>query len=211
VNHDATIAPSTHARTAGPTKSPGRRLGLVAVAISCVLGCHDPDPRSVEGALDAAARALEARDGRALFRVVDQRARHALASIVKDRREAARVVRDTHPEPERARALAALGDAAEAADAPALFAARCDEPCMAALAAKIGAPTERTTEGDELVVRTSRGETLRLHHGSDGWWGIVWRTEALGAERDRAAQDLRQIRENAEIYRRRRVLEAADN
>lgn len=205
MNHDATIAPAPHGG-ARPGTVTALRLALAVLAV-LANGCGEPDPRSVDGALEAASHALEARNATRLFRLVDQRARHALASIVKDRRETARLVRESYPEAEKVAALAALGDAAEATDAAGLFAARCDAPCMAALAARIGAPVEQTAEGDELVVRTARGESLRLHHGSDGWWGLVWRTESLADERDRAAQDLRRIRENAEIYRRRRALE----
>lgn len=188
-----------------------RRAGasLVLAAWLVLSGaCHDPDPRSIEGALDAASRAIAARDTAQLFRVVDQRARHALASIVKDRREAAGLVARDYPVSERASALAALGDAASVRDAVALFAQRCDAACIEDLGRRIGAPASTEAAGDETVVHTARGETLRLHHGDDGWWGLVWNTAALSQERDRAAQDLAQIRANAEIYRKKRALEA---
>lgn len=188
-----------------------RRAGASLVLAAWLVSsgaCHDPDPRSIAGALDAASRAIEARDTAQLFRVVDQRARHALASIAKDRREAAVLVARDYPDAERAAALAALGDAAGVRDAAGLFARRCDAACIDDLGRRIGAPASTETASDETVVHTARGETLRLYHGDDGWWGLVWNTAALVQERDRAAQDLVQIRANAEIYRKKRALEA---
>jgi hypothetical protein len=172
------------------------------------MGCFDADPRSVRGALDAAARAVEANDGRALFRVIDRRSCDALASIVKDRARAARLVRADYPKPEQAAALQALGDGLDVAGPDALFAKRCAASCLADLGAKLGAPIKQTARGDELEVETSRGGSLRLHRALDGWWGIVWNRPALYEERARAARELVQIRTNAEVYRRRRALEA---
>jgi hypothetical protein len=185
-----------------------RNAFALFAALAFGAGCHDPDPRSIEGALAAAASAIEAGDRARLFRVVDQRARHALASIVRDRREAALLVARDYPEDVRGAAHAALGDAADATDAAGLFARRCDRACTEDLARRIGAPAHTERDGVETVVHTAREETLRLHRGDDGWWGLVWNTAALSRERDRAAQDLVQIRANAEIYRKQRALEA---
>lgn len=183
------------------------RLACTSFAFTVVVGCYDADPRSVEGALDAAARAIEAGDGERLFRVIDERSRHAMYAIVKARRAAAALIEADYPPEERAAALAALGDAATVKDGPALFARRCDRPCMDGFAAQLGAPTKRTQVGDEVVVETTRGGTLHMYAGSDGWFGLVWRTEALAEERTRAARELTQIRDNAATYRRRRELE----
>ena len=184
-----------------------RQVCFSFVVAVIAAGCWDADPRSVRGALDLASRAVEAGDAHQLFKVVDERARHAMISIVQDRRAAAALVREAYPPAEQAAALRALGDAAEVADAAGLFARRCTAPCMAQIRSQLGAPVEQTPDGDEVVVRTSRGGTLRMHAGSDTWWGLVWNTEALSRERDRAAQQLRQIESNAEVYRRRRALE----
>jgi hypothetical protein len=170
-------------------------------------GDHVPDPRTVEGVLAYMAQALEADDGERLYRVLDERSRHALISIHADRRAAADVVRASYPEDERADALAALGEATEASTPEALFAMRCDRGCRDELVANVGAPTEERRDGDELVVTTSRGE-LRFHRAREGqWWGFVWKTEELDRERDVASRDLRQIRRNAEVFQRRDDLE----
>ncbi|MGD8860024.1 MAG: hypothetical protein PVI30_08420 [Myxococcales bacterium] len=183
---------------------------MAVIAAGIAPACFDPDPRDPRGALDLAARAIEAGDGRQLFKVIDERARHAMISIVKDRREAATLIRADYPEPERPAALSALGDAAEARDAADLFVRRCPASCMAALARRLGAPASERRDGRSLQITTAAGEQLELHLGSDTWWGLAWKTDALSAERDRAARELAQIRDNAEIYRRRRALEAEE-
>jgi len=172
-------------------------------------GCGRSDAHTVEGAMERAARALESGDRAALYPVLDRRARAALISIVADRTTSAAAVRADYPVAEQAGALEALGDAARASDPAALFAMRCDATCIAEMAAGVGAPASQTREGDELVVRTVQGGSLRLHQGKDGVFGIVFRTRELSDERLRAARERLQIKANAEVYRRRRGLEAA--
>lgn len=184
---------------------------VVGLPFVCALGCGDSsaNPRSVRGALSAAASAIESQDALRLFRVIDQRARFAMASIVDSRKQAKQLIEADYPQNERAAALASLGDAAQANDAAALFALRCTGPCMQGLGAKIGAPSAEQRSGNEVEVRTARGVTLHMHAGKDGAFGLVWNTTELSDERDRAARELQQIRENAEVYRRRRALDAA--
>jgi hypothetical protein len=185
---------------------------IALVLFFAMAGCDGtPDPRTVDGALGYALRAVEHDDAAALYKVIDERARHAMISIVNDRREAARLVRESYPEAEQAAALRALGDAAEVTSAQALFARRCDRACREALGATLGAAAETRTEGELTVVTTARGTTVRLFHGGDGhgWYGLEWHTAELSGERDRANRDLAIIRENAATYDRRRALEAA--
>jgi hypothetical protein len=169
--------------------------------------CSGPDRQSVRGALDAAARAVEAGDSRALFPAIDQRGRFAMAAIVKSRQRAARAIRADYPAGEREAALAPIADAAGAADPEALFAQRCAAACRAELGSQLGAPVSQVERDGDVEVQTTRGGRLRLHRGDDGAWGIVWNTAALAAERTRAARELLQIEKNAEVYRRRRALE----
>jgi hypothetical protein len=179
---------------------------LCAIAAA---GCHEPDPRTVEGAIDAVARAVELRDGRALYRVLDQRARHALISVVEDRQASAALIRADYPPELRGAALQELGDAVQVLDAAGLFAARCPEACLAELAQKVGAPVAEERAGRLVHVRTARGTTLDMYAGDDAWYGLVWNTAELSHERNEAARQRVQIGKNAEIYRRRRQLEAA--
>lgn len=170
-----------------------------------------PDPNEVSGALAYAARAIENQDSRELYRVIDERARHALHSIVHDRQAAAALIREAYPPSERDRALAELGDAVDVEDAAGLFAARCDADCRAEVGAQLGGVERMEEDGDELVVHTTRGATVRLHRREEGhWWGIVWRTAALDRERARANQDLNRVEQNVATYRRRVRLEGRE-
>ncbi|NOY91236.1 MAG: hypothetical protein GXP55_08500 [Deltaproteobacteria bacterium] len=192
------------------SRCPNRLGVLLPLLLSLGLGACGgaSDPREVEGSIRYMAEALRTDAPERLFRVIDARSRHAMVSIVKDRRAAADVIRRQYPEPERASALAQLGDAARADDAAALFAARCDSACRTTLAAKLAAP-ERV-DGDELdvVVHTVRGATLHFHRLAPGdWWGLVWRTQELDTERARAAEERRTIEANAAVYERSRRLE----
>ena len=181
-------------------------LFLIPTLTACT---GEPDPRTLPGMLEYAARAIERNDARALFRVIDARSRHAMASIVEDRRTAAELIRTTYPEDQRADALRELGSAAEMEDAAALFEDRCGRACMADLGSRIRAPLSQTQDGDELVVETPRGGTLRVTGGGDDWFGIVWHYDELDAERQRANQDRLLVEANARTYQRRLEQSAA--
>ena len=132
-----------------------------------------------------------------------------MASIVKSRRRAAELIRADYPEPERSRALAALGDAAGAKDGPDLFARRCNRACLAEFETGVGAPIGDIPEPApaDIAIETTKGGRFTLHRGQDGAFGIVWNTSQLQEERTRAARELIQIQHNAEVYRKRRALE----
>jgi|GEM_PF-4985765 len=161
---------------------------------------------TVRAALANAAEALEGRDAVRFFATLDQRTRFAMISTVNARREARALIEADYPESEKAGALAALGEAAEVATGAALFARRCDPVCLNEFADTVGAPASQVVRGDEVEVTTVRGRTLRMHAGTDGEYGIVWSTEATAAERAQSARELRRIKENAEIFRKRAAL-----
>lgn len=161
---------------------------------------------TVRGALANAAEALEGRDAVRLFATLDERTRFAMMSTVKARHEARALIEADYPESEKAGALAALGDAAEVTSAAELFARRCDRACLDVFTDTVGAPASEVVRGDEVEVTTVRGRTLRMHAGADGKYGIVWSTAETAAERAHAARELRRIKENAEIFRKRAAL-----
>ena len=66
--------------------------GFFAVCPLLMLGCRTYDSTDVRGALAGAAQALEAGDGVQLFPYIDERARFALASTVKSRTDARKVI-----------------------------------------------------------------------------------------------------------------------
>ncbi len=179
-------------------------MGLVFTSVvACGVGS---DPREVDGALGRAADALAQRDAEDLFRLIDQRARHAMASITESRRNAAKLIREEYPDALKARALTELGDAAQAKDAVDLFRLRCAGTCLDGLSQSVGAPVETRQDGVEIVVKTARGGELRMYRGDDMWYGIVWNTDALRRERNRAAAEFNQVKSNAELYREQRKL-----
>jgi len=140
------------------------------------------------------------------FATLDQRTRFAMISTVNARREARALIEADYPESEKAGALAALGEAADVETGAELFARRCDHACLNEFADAVGAPASQVVRGDEVEVTTVRGRTLRMHAGTDGEYGIVWSTEATSAERSQSARELRRIKENAEIFRKRKAL-----
>jgi hypothetical protein len=176
-----------------------------------VSACSDQAQRqSVRGALAVSAEALESNDAARFFNVLDERSRFALSATVKERLAAKELIARDYPEGDRAQALAALGDAGEVQTPAELFARRCDAACLRGFRELVGAPAAERVEGDEVVVTTTRGTTLHMHAGTDRTYGLVWNTRALSDERARAARELKQIRENAEIYRKRSALEGKE-
>jgi len=177
------------------------------LCIAATVACGEPDPRSIRGAIEAAMADIEDGDGEALYRHLDERARHALGGIIVARHKAKEVIERDYPPADRSAALAALGDGALAGNAASLFARRCPRACMHEIERQLGAPSEEKKVGQDVVVRTAQGATVTLHLGGDTWYGFVWHTEELMAERDRASRELVQIEENASLYRRQRSLQ----
>jgi hypothetical protein len=149
---------------------------------------------------------VASRDAEKLYLVIDQRARFAMASIVKARARAAAIIRHDYPAEQQASALAQFGDALDVSDPAELFRRRCTDACFADLAERVGAPVEQRVEGDELLVRTTRGGELRLFKGDDQRYGIVWNTQALSRERQRAAAEEDLVRSNAQTFAKRNAL-----
>lgn len=173
----------------------------------CELFACEGDPKSVEGALSRAASAVASRDHEALFASLDERSRFALAATFKARQRAAQLIAEDYPAALREQALRDLGDAARAGSEAELFRSRCDDACVQAFAAKLGAPVATHVEGRLATVKTARGTTVQLYRGEQGRYGLVWETEALARERTRSAAELDLIQKNAAQYRAQRALE----
>jgi hypothetical protein len=80
--------------------------------------------------------------------------------------------------------------------------------CRQDLTEQLAAPA--SVEGDAVDVRvlTVRGATLHFHRlAPENWWGLVWHTQELDAERARAAEERRAIEANAAVYERSRRLQ----
>ncbi len=166
-----------------------------------------PDAREVDGAIASVIAAAEKRDAPKLFNSLDQRARFAMSGLIKARQKAAEVIQVSYPKEAQAQAFASLGDAYRADSATSLFALRCNDACMDALAAKMASPKEVVHEGDLARVVTVRGEQLELFRGNDGRYGLVWNTDSLKRESTRAYAELDLIEKNAELYKKKRALQ----
>ncbi len=156
----------------------------------------------------ALADALDRDDLRAVFGRLDRDSREALYGIAEAAREQAAIVRADYPPAERDRELRRI-EADVAPDGVELFARRCPADCRRALREALGAVVERKQQGEAVVVRTATGGRLRWRKDERGRYRLLWRTEALVAERDRAFQALRDVRRAAELHRRRRRLQQA--
>jgi len=162
--------------------------------------------RTPREALAASAEAIEANDGERLFAQLDERVRFALGGVVSARQRARQLIQTDYPPSEKAGALAALGDAGEVDTAAQLFARRCGPDCMAKFADLVGAPASEVVQGEEVEVTTVRGRILHMHAGKDGRFGIVWNLQAATDEVRQASRELAQIKENADVYRRKAEL-----
>lgn len=181
-------------------------VAALATLLALAPGCG-PDPKQAEGALAQAAQAASARDGTAMFQALDERARHAMAAVVKARAQAKSAIHKSYPEEAQAEALRALGDAAEVDTPEALFLRRCPQACLDELAQRLSAPREVRHEGPLAVVEMVRGGQVQLYRGKDERYGLVWNTEALMRESRRAFAELDLVRKNAELYEKQRKLE----
>lgn len=176
-------------------------------SLVCASACFSPDPRTADGALEYLALAANEGDKFKLFRGQDQVARHALDATFKMRHETARIISDTYPASAVPAALAELGDALNVESTLELFFRRCDAACLEWFSRNLGAAAEQQATGALVVIRTINDTKLTLRKGTDGWYGVVWRTDEWVAERDRAARDLAQVQENARVYSARKRLE----
>lgn len=202
------IDPKTMPRTRQPLKySPGRLRYTSLFFVMILQACFSPDPNTVSGLIEAVAQAVEDQDVEQLFRCLDEKARHALWGIVRARQAAKHLIDTDYPEQDRQAALRALGEGAFAESGPALLARRCDQACLGAIGAQLGAPTQVTAVGAVVRVTTTRGSVLELRPPQgNGHYGLIWQSEVLAAERDRAYRELKQIEDNAALYRRKRAL-----
>lgn len=180
-------------------------FALYASAYACTA-----EHASLKSVLSAAASAIARNNPGALFDTIDRRSRDAMHSIVADRQKARALIEAHYPAQEKNAAIRALGDAANATSASALFRIRCAKDCRDWFRDNIAAPdaiSEIDANGN-AVVRTILDTTVVVRQGDpeSGDWGIVWHFEELNEERLRANRELRLIEENAAHFERVRQL-----
>jgi len=187
-----------------------RLLWLAAFASAAVASaCENaptPTARTLEGAFQRVAAAIDAGDAKRLYWDLELEARWSLMTIHRSQRRIRSLVETDFPAEERSRAVGRWRTGAEAADAGALFAELCAaRDCLKPLREKIGAieRIERTPEGG--VVHTIPGGEYRFKKGQDGRFGLVgFQGELSSLERD-VSRDLAVIERAAAEYRRARA------
>lgn len=189
---------------------PPRLRWLAALASAAVAsGCADapaPTARTVEGAFERVAAAIDAGDARRLYWDLELETRWSLMTIHRSQRRIRGLVETDYPAEERSRAVGRWRTGADAADPGALFAELCAaRDCLRPLREKIGAieRVERTADG--AIVHTIPGGEYRFKKGQDGRFGLVgFREELATFERD-VSRDLAVIERAAAEYRRARA------
>ncbi len=182
---------------------------LAALASAAVAsGCDTPPPtaRTLEGAFQRVAAAIDAGDAKRLYWDLELETRWSLMTIHRSQRRIRSLVETDYPAEERSRAVGRWRTGAEAPDAGALFAELCAaRDCLRPLREKIGAidRVERMPEGG--VVHTIPGGEYRFKKGQDGRFGLVGFGDELSSlERD-VSRDLAVIERAAAEYRRARA------
>lgn len=187
--------------------SPFRLRTLAALASAAVVvSCSDAPPptaRTLEGAFERVAAAIDAGDAKRLYWDLELETRWSLMTIHRSQARIRRLVETDYPADERARAVGRWRTGADARDPGELFAALCAaRHCLDPLREKIGAieRVERTPDGG--VVHTIPGGEYRFKKGQDGRFGLEgFRDELAAFERD-VSRDLAVIERTAEQYRR---------
>ncbi|HEU4534612.1 MAG TPA: hypothetical protein VFS00_10860 [Polyangiaceae bacterium] len=107
-----------------------------------------------------------------------------------------------YPEPERAAALARYPEAAQAADAPALFAklAR-SRGWEARLRRDLSGVGRVEEQGERATLETARGTRYAFRRRENGIWGLTMFTGELRLEAERAARDAALVERAAADYR----------
>ena len=186
----------------------GSILALVGVL---ALACAEPTPdaRTLEGAFERVASAIDAGDAKRLYWDLELETRYSLMSVHRYQKRIRELVA-TYPDEERARGVAGRWSiGANAKDPGELFAALCAEQhCLEPLRARIGAASRITPTPTGGVVQTVRGGTYRFAKGTDGRYGLVAFGENFAALKIEVARDLETVEQNAVLYREAQARDA---
>lgn len=184
-----------------------RRLPWLAVLTGAAMAsaCSDPPPRTartLEGAFERVAAAIDAGDATRLYWDLELETRWSLMTIHRSQQRIQRLIATDYPADERARAVGRWRTAADAKTPGELFAALCAaRDCLGPLREKIGAidRVERTTEGG--VVHTIPGGVYRFKKGRDGRFGLEGFRDDFATFEHEVSRDLAVIERTATQYR----------
>jgi hypothetical protein len=180
-------------------------LLLLVVAPWCYtrwLGRSFPDDRTVEGAYLRVALAVENDRLGDAFAYLETEAQWACHSTFDYHKKIIALVTSSYPEPERTAALARYPEAAQAADAPVLFArlAR-SRGWEARLRRDLSGVGRVEVQGERATLETARGTRYAFRRRDNGIWGLTLFTGELRLEAERAALDAGLVERAAADYR----------
>ena len=184
-------------------RSPLARATILALLLGAV-ACT-PKYRTPEEAYAHFTSAVEARDGGALFDVLDQGTRWAWMTVQKWHREAYDIVISNYPQgPERERELRRFEKGATASSARELFKTEVAPDLLPKLATLVVKTTTVEIEppGDVAEIVLPQGGRVRFARGHNGGWGFAGLAPDAEARKTRAYHDLEQVRANAADYER---------
>jgi hypothetical protein len=180
-------------------------LAAAAVASLMLLGCREPwPPRDLDDSFRRFQRALHDGDSGRVFDHLDLATKWSVASVHKYQREMHELVARDYPAPLRAAELARTALAARARDEREFFVLLADEDGRIDRLQQgrgSGAVQRRELSGDQTLLLTDDGGRYPFTRGSDGRWGYSGYAAEFAGRKDRAAQDVELVRENARIYR----------
>jgi hypothetical protein len=156
-----------------------------------------------EGAYLRIAHALGGGHPEASFAYLEEEAQHALYTLLDYGKRAAARIAAAYPEPERTRALAPYRAAAQAADAPALWAAMAlERGWLRWLRRDLSGVAGVEIAGERATVVTARGTRYAFARRPNGIWGLTAFSATLAAEAERMARDWDLVRRAADDYER---------
>jgi hypothetical protein len=193
--------------------TPSRRKILALAALVPAAGfalVYRPFPsdRTPEGAYMRIARSVTNDDPRSFFSYLETEAQWASYTLRDVRRQAARLVAKSYPEPQRAELLGTYGPIAESPDGSDVFAYLYRSRQWAKRLRKDLSGVSRIDfdpQKERATVVTARGTRWPFKKRDNGIWGLTIFTAELVAEAEKASRDLAVVEGAAADYERLRA------
>jgi hypothetical protein len=186
------------------------RLLALAIALAAA-GCGEPSRKTPQEAFARLAPCMDRADARCLFRELDQDSQWSAATAFKLLARMRAAADRSYPAQERASALGAWQEEANAADPAGLFAVWCAQRrCLERLAQGFGAVARVSDAGGgSATIETTRGALYAMVRRGGDWGLSVFRDE-LEAAKIRLGDNLAQVNRNAAAYDEQRAAGAGE-
>jgi hypothetical protein len=137
------------------------------------------------------------------FAYLETQAQWATFTIRDYHTEAAALIAQHYPEPERSRELSAYGAEARLHEGPEVWVALAERHgFLQRLRRDLSGVLRTEISGDRATVETARGTRYAFRRRENGLWGLTMFTAELLAESEKAARDLPLVRRAAQDYER---------